>query len=1795
MRSYATKSCFYPVSSFVLTAALLVRMSAYAGSGAWAYDGNDNWSTASRWNPAVVPGTAAGDVVYFTNNLTANHTVTINTTSRTLGSLLFGDVTSPYFNFTLPASGGATLTFDNGGSDARLVQTNNNGTADSVSAPLVLADHLNVTNRWMLTLSGAVSGSGKSLVKNGVGVMTLAGANTYSGGTVVNNGALSFLKTNSLPSAGAVTVANAGTLALGVGGTGAFGSADVDALYANAFPGVSLGATSAAGADTTLGSFTYATSLSGSRGFAKLGDNNLILPVANSHTGPTVVYGGVLELAHANALPGGIGTTGGTSPLIFNGGVVGLGTGDFTRSLASAGTATGANFTGAGGWAAFNADRVVNLGGSGTTISWATANTGFNGQRLILSAPTATHTVDLRNPVNLGTSGASRIVRVDDGAAAIDAVISAPLSGTSGSANFFKSGSGTLALIATNTYAGQTWVNGGGLLRVTGAGSVGTAGSNTLTLGQQYLGAGILQYDSSVTSYFTTINLSQSNAATGTLNQTAGMISVSGSVNLSPSADCVSFLNLSGGTLAVGGTLVVGMRGNGAGTMTLSGSGILTAGTMVIADTNNPASPRASYGQFIQSGGAATVGTLVIAQTSYDTNPHVGTFDFNGGIFRAATITGGVAMAGGSNTSTFNFNGGTLQPTASTLTFMQGLTAAAVKDGGAVIDTDGYDITIAQPLLHAAGAMTSPLFKNGSGNLTLTGTNTMQGPVTVNNGTLTFAGATQLGAGRLSAPIVNNGLLVFSNDADLTLAGMVSGSGVMTKSGAGTLTLSGATPYSGDTIIGAGKLVVMSGGSLSNSAVSFGAGTTLALKVLSSGGHWSCKSLTMGSGAVTADFHFYGATCSETVAPVLVNGDLVNNSTLMVTLSGAAVATGTYPLISYIGSLTGSGSLGAVTLPNGGAGLLVNNTVNKTIDLVVTTAASPLVWNGDSGDWDIGITANWTGFRTTYLDGDLVLFDDTSSGAGPFTVTLPASVSPNNVLFNNSAKAYSLAGPGSLSGDANIFKMGAGALALAGPNTSSGGLTLDSGAGPVTVTLAATQDGLGAGPVNLGAGTTLLLDNTNTTSATVAKANAFGGSGLLKVSFATNTLGRATTLTGLSGFAGTVQVGSAASSTGDKLDVRGAEAPDAAVQIAEGHTLQVGSGGAPVRFGGLSVRGSGNAETRGAIRMAVGASSLTAPITLLGDTTIASDAAGATLSGPITGTAAAGATNVLTQGTTASAAGLTVSGAITDGANGGLVALTHSKGILTLTGNSTYSGGTIVNGGGTLQLGVNDALPVSRPVVLGGTNGMGNGIGNLTLGNFSQTLNSLTAVSVGTSYNTLTVAPGQSLAISGSAGIFVGVDAGVGSETRVKMTGGGALALTHADATVTLGKGQFDESGTGTGVLDLSELSSVTLGSGAAPISEVRVAYGQMSSGTLTLSNTNNLITATTLRVGDSLKLNAGTGMMILGAGVNTLAVDTNVIGLYKGVGTLKFASPAAGSPGTVTIGGRTRETADFVIGSKGGMPSGAVPAGTLDLRGHVANIQAGSVTIGREDNSSASIYTGGAAGALYFDGGSFSVSNLVMAYKSGINTGANAKATATLTVSGGDFTIKEGGSFTFATQSGTGAAYATLNLNGGTFRTYTDILPGTGACTNTINLSGGTLDLTRHVIGQGERTVTAFNLQSGTLMNLEEFNNGASLVKTGSGTLTLDGTNTYAGATIVSNGVLRLTGGACLPPTAELYLSTGASCQLDYTGTLFIHALYIDGVRRMGTRYGQANLPDFFSGTGFLLLPLSGTLLQVR
>ena len=1660
----------------------LIQPVAQAAGGSWILDADGSWSTDSNWSLGAVPGTAAGDVVALTNNISDPRTVTLDGTSRTVGALFIGDAATTFYGFTLAASGGAGLTFNNNGSDATLVQTNNDSASDTLSVPLILADTLSVTNRATLTLSGGISGSGKGVTKTGTGTLVISGANTYGGATtVMGGGTLQLDATDTLPVTGTLT----------------------------------LGSTNEAGnaGNLTLNSFSQRLS-------------SLVVASTNATVTDVVTIG-----------------TGQTLALSGAGGLF-VGASAITNRTC----VTACRMTGGGAFVVTNATALVTVGKSQVNQN----GNYFNIASLDLSGLSS---------VTFGSSGT-------------------PVSEIRICYNTQNTGTLTLSntnniLTATTLHIGHTVDNNGG----TGTVILG-AGTNVLSVN--------------------TINIGLSKSIGSSLKFASQAAGSPGTVTIGgrtrPTAD---FL--------IGAKTASGTGTTPTGTLDLRGHvAAVTAGTVTIGKEDGVSTGGATGALLFDSGTFSATNLNMAAKSNVSANKATATLAVSGGVF---TVTSGgiftlASQVGkGTATATLSIGGsGVFRSYADIRTGPSNCTSTINLDGGTLdmtgraIGLSGQTVTVfnakSGTLMNVgefnAGA---PLVKSGSGTLTLAGTNTYTGATLVTGGTLTVGESGLLGGGTYAANITNSALLVFSSSANQTLSGVLSGSGALTKSGSGTLTLTGANTCAGATAVSSGKLIGTTGGSLNNSDVTVSSGAALGVRVLASDAQWNCKSLTFGSGSsdtTTAEFNFFASAPSAITAPLSTEGSLGINGTLNVTVvrsGGASVEIGTYPLIGYAGSLT-AGTLGTVTLPNGGVGSLVNNTINKTIDLSVTDAGSPLVWNGGSANWDIATTANWSGDRK-YFEGDAVVFNDTSSGTAPFTVSLPADVNPGSVTVDNPTKAYTLAGPGALSGEASLTKRGAGTLTLSGNHVYSGNTTLESDSGTLSATVGISQSSMGTGPVVIGSGSTLSLELSNTSGATVSKANTITGTGSLKLNFATGTTARSTVLPGVTGFNGTIQLASVGS-TGDKWDVGSASAPGAAVQIGNGNTLLIG--GAAASFATISVQGAGNSESRGAIRLGAGATTLSGPVTLLGDTALASDAASATLTSDITGTASAGMTHTLTQGTTASAAGCILSGAIGDGGNGGRVALTQTKGTLVLSGANTYSGGTTVYGGSTLQLGATDTLPVTGNVVLGITNSAG----NIALGAYSQTIGSLLAVSTSSAVtNLITVAPGQAMVIGGAAGLFVGTDAGGSSTTQVKISGGGALVVTNASASVQLGKGQSDESGIGTGTLDLSELSAVTLGSSSTPLNEIRVSYGQMSSGTLTLSNTSNLLTVATLQVGNSLSLNAGAGTLIFGAGDNSVAANTINIGVYKAAGTARFASQATGSPGAVTIGGRTRSTADIVIGSKLAMQSSATPVGLLDLRGHVASVAAATVTIGREDNANASPYAGGAAGSLLFDSGTFSATNLVMGYKSGINTGAQAKASATLTVSGGVFTVTSG-PIILATQRGTGSANATLNLLGGTFRSYADMRTGPSNCVGTVNLSGGTLDMTSRAIGLGAQTVTVFNAQSGTLMNLGEFNNGAPLVKTGSGTLTLDGTNTYAGATLVSNGVLRLTGGRCLPPTADLYLSTGTACQLDYDGLLFIHALYIDGVQKKGTFYSQANLPAFFSGAGILQLPYTGTLLRL-
>jgi autotransporter-associated beta strand protein len=466
-----------------------------------------------------------------------------------------------------------------------------------------------------------------------------------------------------------------------------------------------------------------------------------------------------------------------------------------------------------------------------------------------------------------------------------------------------------------------------------------------------------------------------------------------------------------------------------------------------------------------------------------------------------------------------------------------------------------------------------------------------------------------------------------------------------------------------------------------------------------------------------------------------------------------------------------------------------------------------------------------------------------------------------------------------------------------------------------------------------------------------------------------------------------------------------------------------------------------------------------------------------------------------------------------------------STGTLVLSAVNNYTGATTVREG-TLKIGVNNALPTGTALTVG-SDGLA---ANLDASTASLTVASLHVASNTSATSTVTIGAGQTLSVTGSGGFKVGVADTFKAFTNATFTGGGALVVNNAAANFEAGIQTATVAGPGsdppqadvssnlnTTAVDMTALSSIT-----ANVNFFRVGFGLNDATTLSLSNTANTITANSIQISDSSGWNAQPSTMILGAGTNELIADNLNIGISKGVGTLKFLSQTAGSPGTVEIRGKTGAATNITLGATGSTVTAAAPSGTLDLRGHIATVVANNLVMASRTTTS-----GAASGTLYFGGGTFTVNNVDL----GILTVTTTNTiTATLNISGGTFTVNAGGTFrmgTFTSTVTTGRVNSTVNITGGTLISNADIVEvgGTNSTTtntNTvINLDGGTLDMTGHNIGSATNTINTLTLASGTLKDTGEINGGAAISKTTAGTLVMQGNNAYSGATTVSGGTL--------------------------------------------------------------------------
>jgi fibronectin-binding autotransporter adhesin len=475
------------------------------------------------------------------------------------------------------------------------------------------------------------------------------------------------------------------------------------------------------------------------------------------------------------------------------------------------------------------------------------------------------------------------------------------------------------------------------------------------------------------------------------------------------------------------------------------------AGAFYIGDRNNPATgSRRTY--FVMNGGElVTLGAdgIIINNQGQTTlaapTDDGGTLDINGGTVTAEGVYLNGPLVTANAYARFELSGGTV--------YLGSL--------GLIANTAGTDMTAVFTL--TGGTLAAKADWASSANLPLTGI-------------VTFKAADAGGVAR-----------------NITLNGVLSGSGAVIKTGDGALTLNAANTYAGVTTINAGTLALGAAGALANSiqvAVSSGA----VFDVAAAGGFTvgAAKSLTgsgtvqggvavasgatinPGSNTVTGALTISGALTQTggavnhfdlpnspgpTNDRLVVGGDLNVSGVNTLEVVGGGAPGSVHALIQYGGAF--NGTLANFTLV-GASGVLTNDTVNKTIGFIVTASVrSPgsVVWVGNStfNDWDVINRTNWlNGIALDYfVTGDNVLFD--AAGAANPIVNIVGNVAPATTTVG-AVGNYTLGGTGSIAGTGPLIKTNTGTLTINTVNSYTGPTLISNGVVEVAVVANGSQN-----------------------------------------------------------------------------------------------------------------------------------------------------------------------------------------------------------------------------------------------------------------------------------------------------------------------------------------------------------------------------------------------------------------------------------------------------------------------------------------------------------------------------------------------------------------------------------------------------------------------------------------------------------------------------------------------------------------------------------------------------------------
>lgn len=315
-------------------------------------------------------------------------------------------------------------------------------------------------------------------------------------------------------------------------------------------------------------------------------------------------------------------------------------------------------------------------------------------------------------------------------------------------------------------------------------------------------------------------------------------------------------------------------------------------------------------GDFVKTGGGAQYfnGANTYTGRTLLSEGTIGTYNLSAlGNNSAVTVDGGLLQI-----FSGNLNIGSLAGSGGVVTIDSGQTLSTGADNTSTT----YDGVIS-----GSGNLT----KQGSGNFILAGNNTYTGTTTISSGTLQIGnGGTSgsLGTGN----VVNNSSLIFNRSDDSSYAGIVSGTGSLTKQGTGLLNLTGTHTYTGTTTVNGGTLSV--NGSIANSTTTVNSngilgGTGTVGDVFINGGTFAPGN-SIGTINVSGNVDFTGNGQYAVEVDAAGNNDKIiasGSATLTSGVVNVIAAAGTYTNATDYTILTATGGLGGTTFDSVNANL----------------------------------------------------------------------------------------------------------------------------------------------------------------------------------------------------------------------------------------------------------------------------------------------------------------------------------------------------------------------------------------------------------------------------------------------------------------------------------------------------------------------------------------------------------------------------------------------------------------------------------------------------------------------------------------------------------------------------------------------------------------------------------------------------------------------------------------------------------------------------------------------------------